>query len=360
MSKENRMRHVWIIVLITVLGCLPTEVLLAQTDDQSLTPQEMALAAEIRNIIDIYGSEVWSGWEKSASPLLLRKGDYDYLIGHPEPPPSFEEMPGLTLDNEPVLRMQGHLIPVPVATSWQVDEVWVAATPVRDEFQQAIDEVLGEGVIVLDDVSYVRAVTHEAFHAFHMSLYDSLEDLPPFADMSGDLSWYKSLSESERADLDGALLEEARVLNKALAENATDENIKANIAEFLRLRDERRAELPDSVAEFEQGVEWLEGAARYADTQLLMMVGSSDYELSAEANAVDLVYPLGEEVWDDFREQVDDILSLPGGYRDRLYVLGAAQMFVLDRLVPDWQSRMFGEGLPPETLLLELLEQDPQ
>jgi hypothetical protein len=288
---------------------------------------------------------------------LLRKGDYDYLIGHPQPPSSFQEIPGLTINNKQVLRMEGHLIPVPVATSWQVNEVWVAVTPVRDEFQQAIDEVLGEGVIVLDDVSYVRAVTHEAFHAFHMSLYETPDELPPIANMSADLSWYESLSESERSELDMALLEEARVLNKALTENATDDYIAARVAEFLLLRQERREALPEPAVEFEQGVEWLEGAARYADTQLLMVVGASDHLLSAEARAIDLQYPPGEEVWNDFRAQVDDLLLVPGSYREWLYVSGAAQMFVLDRLVPDWQSRMFDGGLPPETLLLELLEQ---
>lgn len=354
------MSRIWIIVLITVLGCLPTEVLQAQTDDQSLTPEEMVLASEIRNIIVIYGAEVWPGWEKSASPLLLRKGEYDYLIGHPQPASSFEEIPGLIINNEPVLRMKGHLIPVPVATSWQVNEVWVAAIPVRDEFQQAIDEALGEGVIVLDDVSYIRAVTHEAFHSFHMSMYSSPDDLPKIAVRSGDLSWYESLLESKRAELDMALLKEARVLKEALSENATDEYITERVAEFLQLRQARREALPEYAVEFEQGIEWLEGAARYADTQLLMVVGASDNIQSAEARAIDLHYPSGEEVWDEFRAQLNDLDSFPGSYRDWLYVLGAAQMFVLDRLVPDWQSRMFDGGLPPETLLLELLEQELQ
>ena len=157
-----------------------------------------------------------------------------------------------------------------------------------------------------------------------------------------------------------ALAEEARVLNRALTEDATDAYIIDTVAEFLQLRQTRRQALPDSAIGFEQGVEWLEGSARYADTQIMMLVGASDTTLSADGMAGAIEYPLAAVVWDDFRAQLDDLLSIPGTYRDRLYVLGAAQMFVLDRLVPNWQSQMFESGLPPETLLQEYLAQTPQ
>ena len=136
------MKRVWLVIIVMVLGLFPSEVLQAQTDDQLPTPEEQVIVGEVRSIIERYGIDVWPGWEHSVAPLLLRKGDYDYLIGHPAPPATFATVPDLMINDEPVLRMEGHLIPVPVATSWQVDDVWVAVAPVPVEFQQAIDEAL--------------------------------------------------------------------------------------------------------------------------------------------------------------------------------------------------------------------------
>ncbi len=42
-------------------------------------------------------------------------------------------------------------------------------------FQQAVDDLLGKRVINLDGAAFVRAVVHEAFHAYQMSLYGGPE-----------------------------------------------------------------------------------------------------------------------------------------------------------------------------------------
>lgn len=316
----------------------------------TLTPLELAQIAEIRHLLTTYAADVWPGWEDNLPPLLFRKGDFDYLIGHPDPPADFEPVPDLQLDGEPVWRMEGHVTPAPVATAWPVGDVWAATTPVRDEFQAAVDELLGPGVVVLDDVAFIRAVVHEAFHAYQMNAYGGPEHLPEFA-TTGDLAWLDTLTDDERLALDMALVAEGQALNEALSEDATEDEIHAAIRAFLRLRAERRADLPDEATAFERAVEWTEGAARYSDTRLMLLAGSADYVPSHEAAAVDLTYPAPATVWDDFRAQLSDVLTIPGGYRDRFYVLGAAQLFILDRLTDDWQSRLWDEGVAVEDLL---------
>ena len=72
----------------------------------------------------------------------------------------------MTVANQLVYRYAGHLVPVPAATAWEVDGIWSVAVPTREEFQQAIDAQLGKGVVQLDAVNYVRAIVHEAFHAY--------------------------------------------------------------------------------------------------------------------------------------------------------------------------------------------------
>ncbi|MBZ0315185.1 MAG: hypothetical protein K8L91_02110 [Anaerolineae bacterium] len=325
---------------------------LRRDDPSALTPLELAQIAEIRHVLTTYAADVWPGWETHLPPLLIRKGDFDYLIGHPDPPAEFEAVLDLQLDGEPVWRMDGHLTPAPVATAWPVGDVWAATTPVRDEFQAAVDDLLGEGVVVLDDVAFIRAVVHEAFHAYQMNAYGGPEHLPEFA-LTGDLAWLDTLTDEERLALDTALVAEGQALNEALSEDATEAEIHAAIDMFLSLRAERRANLPDEATAFERSVEWTEGAARYSDTRLMLLAGSADYVPSHEAAAVELAYPSSAAVWAHFRAQLADVLTIPGGYRDRFYVLGAAQLFILDRLTNDWQSRLWDEGAAVEDLLAE-------
>ncbi len=331
-----------------VLGQAPTA---SKPSSAELTPLELAQIAEIRHLLSTYAAEVWSGWGDNLPPLLFRKGEFDYLIGHPAPPPEFMPVPGLRIDGEPVYRMTGHLTPAPVATAWQVGDIWAATTPVRDEFQAAVDEILGKGVVVLDDAAFIRAVVHEAFHAYQMNFYGGAEHLPAFA-LMGELAWLDTLTEAERVALDRALVAEGQALNQALAAEATAEEIAAALDEFWRLRAERRATLPVDTLAFEQAVEWMEGTARYCDVRLMLLAGSADYGLSQEAAAVGLRYPPTQTVWDEFRAQLSDVLTIPGGYRDRFYVLGAAQMLVLDRLGDDWQTRLWADALLVEDLLI--------
>ncbi|MBL8163499.1 MAG: hypothetical protein JNJ61_16055 [Anaerolineae bacterium] len=357
MNKTSVYRQLWSWIVVVGVLCLMSGAAQAQIDDTELTPLEISQVAEIRHILGEYAAEVWPGWELQLTPLLVRKGDFDYLIGHPDPPPEFVDIPSLTINGETVFRMEGHLSPAPVATAWQVDALWAAAIPVRDEFQSAVDELFGEGIIVLDDAAYIRAAVHEAFHAYQMNTFHGPESLPPAVMMTSSPAWLEDFSESQIAELDANLLAEGQTLNTALDPDASLEEIAVAASDFLRLRKERRVHLPSEALDFERGTEWMEGAARYVDTRLMLLAGSPDYEPSMEAPAAGVVYPLADEVWSHFRAQVNDPVSIPGTYRDRFYVLGAAQMFVLDRLLPGWQTRLFTGEQMVEDLLNAALEE---
>lgn len=315
-----------ILIALLVLGSLPVS-----AQENTLSPLEMAQIAEARHLLATYAGDVWTGWDEQIPPVLLRKGDYDYWIGSPVPAAPFISV---LIDGEQVYRAEGHRLDVPAATAWQVDDQWVVAIPVLDEFQAAIDEAVGEGVITLDNASYVRAIVHEAFHAYHLTTFGSFEQMPDFVQTADD-SWLGDLTEAEQAALDEALLAEGQALAAALELDATEETIRAAVAEFLRLRADRREGLPEAAVGFEQAAEWVEGAARYADVRLLSQAGQP-------------------EVWESFCDGLTDLSLVPGSYRDRFYELGAAQMFVLDTLLPDWQTRLWDEGVPIEDLLAEV------
>ena len=298
----------------------------------------LALAVDL---LERFGAQTWPGW--GPQPLLVRDGERDLLLGHPSPPRGFEPLEGVTVAGRDGYARSGHVVPVPAATTWLVGTTWSVAVPVLDEFQAAIDAVLGPSVVVLDDAAYVRAVVHEAFHAFQLTTVGGPDALPErFA--ATDAERALPLLRAD-AEVDEEQAVQGRALVRALTAT-TDAGARAAAAEFLRLRQDWRLRMPDGVASFVEQVEWVEGVARYADTSLLMRGFAA-----ADGRSVRGTWTAPDAVWSEFLGQVGEPRSIPGGVRDRLYVSGAAQAFLLDRFVPDWKGEVLPGGCPLETLL---------
>jgi hypothetical protein len=275
---------------------------------------------------------------------LFRAGEFDLLAGHPAPPEEFNLLPDLTAFNQPVYRYRGHLVPVPAATAWKVGDVWSVAVPTREEFQQAIDAQLGKGVVQLDTVSYIRAIAHEAFHAYALAVIQGA--VPNFG---ADVDEGKLIQRlSALPDLDKQYSAEGHLLVNAL--QATDQQVVREAAvEFLKLRQTRRAEQDKQIAAYEQTTEWVEGLARYAEVALLLHASGTTAPMPNQA----ITYPAAAEIWQPFLDQLGKPTASPDGFRGRYYLLGAGQAFLLDRLRPDWKTRALAQKQSLETLLAQ-------
>jgi hypothetical protein len=343
------------IMLVTVIllgACaVPTSVPApTPTSSAAATPQalpELAEAAEAWHVLSAYGDQVWPGWGAARVPLLIRAGEFDLLVGHPAPPQGFCPLPDATVADQPVYRYAGHLVPVPAATAWEVGSVWSVAVPTRAEFQQAIDAQLGKGVVQLDTANYIRAIVHEAFHAYALTAIHG--DTPNFG---------ADVDEREMIDLVAALLDldkqqaaEGQALVNAL--QATDkQGTRDAAARFLKLRQTRRAEQDGKIAAYEQATEWIEGLARYAEVALMLHAGQA-----APASPDNTItYPAAAEIWQPFLDQLMNPSASPDGFRGRYYLLGAGQAFLLDRLLPDWKTRALNEKAALEGLLQEAVQ----
>jgi hypothetical protein len=197
-------------------------------------------------------------------------------------------VPDATVADQPVYRCVGHLVPVPAATAWEVDGVWSVAVPTREEFQQAIDAQLGKDAVQLDAANYIRAIVHEAFHAYAMTIiHGQVPDFGADVDEGEMIQHLAALP-----DLDQQHAAEGQALAKAL--QASDSPaVRAAAAEFLRLRQTRRAAQDKEIAAYEQSVEWLEGLARYADVSTMQLI--------AQAGDVQVKSPSAEKTWLDFQ-----------------------------------------------------------
>ena len=67
-------------------------------------------------------------------------------------------------------------------------------------------------------------------------------------------------------------------------------------------------------------------------------------------------YPVAAEVWQQFLDQLANPAVSPDGFHGRYYLLGAGQAFLLDRLLPDWKTRILDEKLALEALLQEAIQ----
>jgi hypothetical protein len=307
---------------------------------------ELSEAAEAWHLLASQGDQVWPGWGTSRIPLLIRAGEFDLLVGHPSPPQGFSPLPDVTMADQPIYRYTGHLVPVPAATAWEVSDVWSVAVPTRAEFQQAIDAQLGKGVVNLDTANYIRAIVHEAFHAYAMTIIRG--QVPNFGADVDEGEMIQRLS--SLPDLDKQYATEGQALVKVL-QAADDQIAHEAAAEFLKLRQARRAAGDKESAAYEQTTEWVEGLARYAEVAVMKRAGD---EADQPANTT-IHYPAAAEVWQQFLDQLANPAASPDGFRGRYYLLGAGQAFLLDRLLPDWKTRVLNEKQSLETVLAQTL-----
>lgn len=305
---------------------------------EELSAADVLRLIEVRHLLIASSSSVWPGWD-TVPPLLIHAGDHDYLIGHPQPPANFMRLPAVLIDGQAVYRASGRLVPVPAATAWPVGDTWSVAVPTLTEFQQAIDAQLGPGVVTLDDASYIRTLAHEAFHAYQMTQIGGPDKMPTFGATLDAAEAFQKLS--EQPQLDQQQQAEGQALLAAL-HAPTDSEARQAAARFWQLRQQRRTALPD-ITGTERMLEWTEGLARYGELRLMQCAG-------AIANSP-IGYPPPDRVLQDFAAQLADPASITTGLRDRYAVFGAAQALLLDRLQPDWKTRILTGSLALDEVL---------
>jgi hypothetical protein len=300
-----------------------------------LSARDKELLAEALRLKQVLGDEVWPGLGSAAIPVIIYNEGYEFLTGPvnslPRPPWVMVEKDGFS--GRPYYRRPAQN---PQAFAVDLGEQWAGS-------MTSLETMNRKGHFKFSGDFYIVLVLHEVFHAFQatveperfrraMSLY-TLEKSYPAKDPAFAKAW---------AD-EGALL--------AAALKAKDgEEVLAGARAFLRQRESRRRLIPGSVdfVEYEGGMEWLEGQAKYAEIRF--------YEL-ASAHAQDpafAAYKPGLAYWTWDFVRLDKQLGTQEGDL-RFYLSGMAQARILDRLSPDWKVRFFKDGGTIEDRLRALI-----
>jgi hypothetical protein len=255
---------------------LPAETAHSQTDEH-----QRAFAIE-RDFQRMAKERVlWPGYEPLAIPLAIFTGEQTYLFRHPS------KVEGFARTGDALVMEGRH----PAATSNSSAEIGGVPTAT----------LLADGPRAAHPTSDQAAVAlHEAFHVFQRRRH------PSWSGNEGVLFLYPV----EDARLLALRRSESEALRRALSSRGADAGCWARAA--LGFREQRFAAMDTSFASYERKSELNEGLATYVQLQAL---GRTSVEIPADD------YPAA-------------------GVRDRIYAVGPAWAFLLDRMRPSWQRTL--------------------
>ena len=388
-KKDGRLRLILLGLFALMMLCLSAAGLTARDNarlfkhseiSDKLSQQEKARLIEALHLRQSVGDEVLPGWGQAEIPVILYNEDYAFLTGVNSPPPdgwttvrlnqqrgtAWKVGPGDDIQGIPYYRQALNSGVTPQSFTVQIGQAYAASLTTFEYYHIVMHEQLHDdlpdfikpifpyriatNLLVDSSDQYITLILHEAAHAYQgisapqrlvageQANYD-LENLYPWTDENLRKDW--------EAELD--------LLARALRAK-TNEESRSLAQEFLQIRNSRRqsAGLSTDLIEFERQREWVEGIGRYAEISV--------YQLAHEKTG----YTSVREILDDSRfyhyEKFDqrwtrELDQMKRMARDeseqRFYYSGMAQAVLLDRLDPDWKSRIFEPGIWLDGLLEE-------
>jgi hypothetical protein len=166
------------------------------------------------------------------------------------------------------------------------------------------------------------------------------------AHASGDR--YDSASEAFQLELK----QEYALLARAL-EAETDLEAADLIRQFLQSRDARRQAfaLEPALVAYERWLEWEEGVAKYVEVYSLRLAFQTTSYIPSPALSDDPYFHSYKKFDRRWSQELIQLRNPSGSLETRFYMTGMAEAFLLDRLLPDWKSKVMQDGVFLEDLL---------
>jgi hypothetical protein len=350
-------------ILTSIVSVLSNRNLPARPESTGyLAELDKARLAEALHLKDELGALIWPGWDQAEIPILLWTEEFSFLVGYPGIPEGWAVAEGDDLLGESYLYQQtlehtnfavlvdGAWV-ASMATKWETDNFLISQF--REMFPPPIKQIFPYSVLIMDTEVQITAVLHESFHAYQAVA--APQKLEAAEDRYAVENGYWEADENMRE----AWTEEINLLIQALEAEATEET-RSLVTNFLAYRDQRREQFalsPEQV-DFERLIEWEEGLAKYVELASWQVAFTSTTYQPLPEILTDPdfdSYQTFERRWSQelstFRNQANQDSDT------RFYYTGMAQAFLLDRLMPDWKSRIMLEGIWLEDLLRQAVEE---
>jgi hypothetical protein len=342
----------------------------------TVSPLLVDAAAEVWGIVAAPENPVWPGWNASDTPLLLYlPGKQDLLINHPHPPEGFRPYSGpLTFPRGKMMVKDGPTIISFDGQNTAMDVAGVRTLVVADPLSNLRQRVTGwiedprpaaekTRALELADLmanpyDQLALIVHEAFHVHQ-------QRSAPHRDTNEMLLLYYPVLSVENNV--GMALEGDALVTAARAKDAA--TLRAAALRWLALRGDRRRALPVRAVQYEDGIEFAEGLAKYTEYRLFQVLegrrpapglaraqGFHGYaDLSAEREE------LLRQTLANMRGEVN-VNNDPYGtapLRMRLYYSGMSIALLLDRLSPGWKREAFASDSSLTAIARDALKATP-
>lgn len=305
-------------------------------DLEALSPSDKAELAEILRLKTELGDQVWPGLSRLDIPIILFNERFEFLVGEANPASPWVVVRTDNFLGRPYFRRPAEN---PQAFAVAVGTRWAGSIGTLELMNSQIPFRLSREF-------HVVLALHEVFHAFQatlapqrfaraMGVYKS-EEKYPYKDPQFSTAW----------NGEGEALAEALV-------TAEEAAISGLVKRFLDVRGARRSQvrLDAELISYECELEWLEGLAKYAEVQFYKLAASRASE------AAYAIYRSGHPFWPADLARLRR--NLGGQEGDlRFYLSGAAQAILLDRLLPGWKAKAFGDKLNLEDCLRAAITSD--
>lgn len=359
-----------------------SSLVLASSFTANLTKLDKARVEEAYHLLEAAGNNIWPRWGYEKPPLLLRKGEYDYLFYHPNPPPCFKPL----AEKTDIYYMKGHVLKSPkkgsvaANTIVSINGFWCIHVPAKEEMRNYLK---GKKFFITSD-DYITTILHESFHChqFHRLGVDPLElkTLEDWRELrlktrTTHLGLYVELPPGEEKKIVETAIndpintyyqkQEAFCLFRAIRTKGKDE-LYFWVSNFLEIRKKRREHIKHSIGHAEIAIayakefEWSEGLAHYSDGYKLWewLVNNPYHPIYEMTDDPDFHF------YKNAKPKMNRFLLLMLNLRgnvlrayDRYSALGMGQALVLDKLAPDWKEWIlgYGSGRPLDEVIEEIL-----
>jgi hypothetical protein len=322
---------------------------------------------ETWNVLDQYADKIWPGWNnyREVPFRFSYPNGVEMLVGHPDPPDSFELIEGFAVQGKrihvdrsseislvlkPPLGGGGGVLPFgknkPISI---VDLKMWESTGENARNRIAVSEDARAKDMpeeyYLSSENQILLNIHELFHCYQRNVYRY---------RYGNFRANPNANYAIHAEIEG------RALERAFLESA-ESNSRRYLMDFVVARELKRKDLLELERNQESEDDQMEGTAVYAETRALYLIKSGYKPYVAKSEDP---YYLGFKYVDALLDEKLDYLRRESrtslDARGKCYPYGCFQALLLSRLFPGWQKDFFENKRLLDQVIAEKLNMSPQ
>lgn len=354
-----------LIALISLLGlCLFVSVISTYTnrglpiEDTSdhLSTLDKARLMESLHLKATLGDQVWDGWGKAETPVIVWNRSYEFLFKNDGNTPSgWSKVTDDDINGQPYFNRVAN---EPQNFAVQVDDIWTASMATKqttdvfliktfqETFPTPIKQIFPYRILLQPSETQIGGLLHETFHVYQYHVAPERITKAESIHKLGEQ--YEKASES----FDTELKTESTLLADALKAKARPEKVEL-ARQFLAARDSRRKEhhLNNDLIDYEKWLEWEEGTAKYVEVAILKQASISENYHSASEMKVDPDFDQYQKFNNRWSQEMFRLRYQTTPGETQFYMTGMAQAFLLDDLLSDWKETYWEDGIFLEDLL---------